>query len=287
MTDILARYDDGLVVRTMTRQEAAMAVEWAAGEGWNPGLNDAGIFFDTDPGGFMLAERGGEPLGCISAVAYGDSYGFMGFYIVRPELRGQGIGGRLAQAGLERMGGRVIGLDGVVAQQENYKRAGAVAAFTSLRQRAAGGGVDPGGWVDLAGVPFEQVAALDRACFPAPREGFLRAWIGQPGAAALGMAGGEGLVAYGVMRPCRSGFKIGPLFALEPAAADTLFAALLARAPQGAEVFLDTPLNNPRAAELVKRHGLSPVFETARMYLNGQPPWNVEAVYGITSFELG
>lgn len=287
MTEIIARHDDGLIVRTMTREEAAMAVDWAAEEGWNPGLNDAGIFYDTDPDGFLLAERECRAVGCISAVAYDEHFGFMGFYIVRPKLRGQGIGGRLAQAGLKRLGGRTIGLDGVVEQQDNYKRAGAVAAFTSLRQRAAGGGKDPGGCVDLRQIPLDKVAIFDRGCFPASREGFLRAWIDQPGGVALCMAGGGRISGYGVMRPCRQGFKIGPLFALAPTTAERLFLALLARAPQDADVFLDTPLNNLQAVELARRHGLTPVFETARMYLNGPPPWHTGRVFGITSFELG
>lgn len=31
-------------IRTMTRQEIDLAVEWAAREGWNPGPSDANAF---------------------------------------------------------------------------------------------------------------------------------------------------------------------------------------------------------------------------------------------------
>jgi GNAT superfamily N-acetyltransferase len=271
----------------MTASEAETALDWAAAEGWNPGLNDAGVFYAADPEGLLLAEREGEPLGCISAVAYGDGFGFLGLYIVRPEMRGRGVGGRLFRAGVARLGSRVIGLDGVVDQQGGYARAGFRLAFTSLRRLSRGGGDDPGGWVELGPEDFGEVAALDRACFPAPREAFLRAWTAQPGAAVLGVPGSGGLAAYGVLRPCREGFKIGPLFALEPAAGRRVFAALLHRAPPGAQVFWDTPLNNPHAVEMAEAHGLETVFQTARMYLNGQPEWRPERVFGITSFELG
>lgn len=293
---ILASRDDGVVVRIMARKELDLAVEWAAGEGWNPGLNDAEVFFQADPEGFMVAEREGELLGSISAVAYGQDYGFMGFYIVRPEYRGQGIGGLMAQTGLTRLAGRIIGLDGVVAQQESYKKAGAELAFQSFRYEAVGTGGEGGGGggyslppqvVQLSTLDFEQVSAYDQTCFPAERDAFLKAWISQPGGVALGVTDDGRLKGYGVLRPCSQGHKVGPLFADGPQQAEDLFTALLAHAPQGGQVFLDAPRNNPQASELVKRHDLMPVFETARMYLNGQPQWHAGRVFGITTFELG
>ena len=52
-----------LTIRPMTRPELDTLVDWAADEGWNPGLNDADIFWDTDPDGFIAAERGGTLIG--------------------------------------------------------------------------------------------------------------------------------------------------------------------------------------------------------------------------------
>ena len=54
----------------MTRDELATLVEWAAREGWNPGLNDAEVFLATDPEGFVAAEINGELIGGGSIVAY-------------------------------------------------------------------------------------------------------------------------------------------------------------------------------------------------------------------------
>jgi len=53
---------NAIAYRRATRDELNLAVEWAAGEGWNPGLHDADLFWDTDPDGFVCAERNGEPL---------------------------------------------------------------------------------------------------------------------------------------------------------------------------------------------------------------------------------
>jgi len=104
------------VIRTMTRQEINLAVDWAAGEGWNPGIHDADCFYAADPGGFLVGMLGDEPIATISAVKYGHSFGFIGFYIVKPEYRGKGYGIQIWNAGMESLSGRSIGLDGVVAQ---------------------------------------------------------------------------------------------------------------------------------------------------------------------------
>jgi len=47
------------------------------------------------------------------------------------------------------------------------------------------------------------------------------------------------------------------------------------------------PEPNAEALALAQVHGLSPVFETARMYAGPEPACRLETVYGITSFELG
>ena len=274
----------------MRLEDLETALEWAAREGWNPGLADAPAFFAADPQGFFLGELDGRPVATASAAAYDAGFGFAGFYIVDPAYRGQGLGMALTRRALEYMGSRVIGLDGVVAQQENYRRIGARTAFVSLRCQGRGGGQRPAGLTDLATLDPARMEALvqayDARCFPAPRAGFLRAWVNYPGGAALGVAGQGGLKGYGVIRPCRQGWKIGPLFADDPAVADLLYRGLAAAAGDD-DLFLDVPQNNPNGVELARRHALEPVFETARMYINGAPPWAERLVYGITSFELG
>jgi hypothetical protein len=66
----------------------------------------------------------------------------------------------------------------------------------------------------------------------------------------------------------------------------TLARALIASA-QGGPVYLDPPEPNAAALRLVGELGLRPVFETARMYRGPAPPLALDAIFGITSFELG
>src|SRR6185437_7815668 len=98
--------------------------EWATLEAWNPGSHDAAAFFVADPDGFFVGELNGKAVSCISCVAYGGDFGFLGQYIVRPDARGRGFGVRTWATGMDHLGGRNIGLDGVLEQQSNYERSG-------------------------------------------------------------------------------------------------------------------------------------------------------------------
>lgn len=286
---------DGYVIRRMARPELDFALGLARAEGWNPGLADAGAFWQADPQGYFVGLLDGRPVASISAVGYngdgpgpesGPTFGFIGLYIVVPELRGRGLGYRLWNAALDALKAPSIGLDGVVAQQDNYRKSGFALAMRNCRYEGTAGGAMPPGLLPLADVPMDEVLDFDRHCFPARREAFLRAWLTAPGHAALGLRRNGRLAGYGVARPCVLGSKIGPLFAEEDDDADALFHGLCAVAPQG-PVFLDVPLAHAGAVRLAEAHNMRPVFETARMYRGPAPDFDLGRVFGITSFELG
>lgn len=277
---------EDFVVRAASAGEVEMSVEWAAAEGWNPGWHDPQCFREADPGGFFIGEWRGEPIACIAAVAYDERFGFIGLYIVKPEFRGKGFGMRVWQHGMRYLGGRNVGLDGVVAQQENYKKSGFRLAYRNVRYQGLVRGIGCAQVIAAADAPFEQLLAYDRQCFPAARERFVRAWIAQPDAVAMATVEEGRVAGYGVVRRCQAGCKIGPLFADDEDVATGLFRALAASMP-GEVIVLDVPETNPAAVALAERHGMSSVFETARMYTKETPAIAVERVFGVTSFELG
>ena len=278
------------VIRRMSRDEVSLAIEWAASEGWNPGLHDAECFCMADPNGFFLGELNGQPIGCISAAAYDAAFGFIGLYIVKPEFRGRGFGLQLWNEAMQYMGNRNVGLDGVVAQQDNYRKSGFQLAYRNIRCQGSHFGKPPtplGTAVELSTLPFEDIVTFDQAFFPAPRREFLKRWIHQPDTHALGVIGDSGqIVGHGVIRTCRMGFKIGPLFAKDEQIAESLLLSL-AEYASGAPVFLDIPEVNPGAIALVKRYNMESVFETARMYTHGEPALPLHQIFGVTTFELG
>ncbi|WP_433791261.1 GNAT family N-acetyltransferase [Actinoplanes sp. CA-252034] len=294
-----------------------MIAGWAVAEGWNPGDGDESAFFPTDPGGFLVGRLDGQPITSISAIRYGTEHGFIGLYLTVPEFRGRGFGYRTWQAGVERLAGRNIGLDGVVAQQDNYRKSGFRDAWTTTRYQGVLSGLRRDSAIevtDARSVGFDDLAAYDRRHFPAARDAFLALWITLPGRRAVVARRGGTVVGFAARRPAGDVDRIGPLFADSPEIAESLLAALSVPAgvrppgPSGAQlisggtallggvvpadgdevpVMIDVPAGNQAATRLAERAGLKPAWDTARMYTGGVPEINRAGIYAVTSLELG
>lgn len=279
-------------IRLMTLADVEqIALKWAAAEGWNPGLHDAACFYQGDPKGFLVGLLDNQPVGCISAVKYGTDFAFIGLYIVRPEHRGKGYGLSLWNAAVTSLEGRNIGLDGVVAQQDNYRKSGFKLAYKTIRfeGRRSDWPVPESNinLVPIAQLPFDSLLAYDRLLFPAERPAFLRAWLNQPDACAFAAVDGTQICGYGLIRPCREGFKIGPLFADTSLIANQLLTHLCLQIPVNTPFFMDVPSVNADAVALSAHYQMHPCFETARMYTQSAPTIPLNKVYGVTSLELG
>ncbi|MGB1242971.1 MAG: GNAT family N-acetyltransferase [Chitinophagales bacterium] len=276
-------------IRTMTRPEIDIAVEWAAKEGWNPGLQDADSFYAADPNGFLIGLLDGEPIACISAVQYGNSFGFIGFYIVKPEYRGKGYGIQIWNAALKYLEGRNVGLDGVLAQQENYQKSGFELAYRNIRFEGKSKSRYPRSMalVDFSMIYFGEIQAYDSAFFPDNRDAFLQSWIRQKDSIGFGIYEEGELAGYGLIRKCRLGYKIGPLFADNAELAELLFLALTSKIPPKETFYFDTPDINKAAVSLAEKYGMTKVFETARMYNQSNPDIDLQSLFGVTTFELG
>jgi hypothetical protein len=277
-------------IRKLTLPEAETLVDWAAAEGWNPGRNDAAAFQTADPGGLLGGFLGGEMVSGISAIAYGADFGFIGLYICRPHMRGKGYGKAVWDAGMARLEGRTVGLDGVPAQQANYASMGFVSAYRTFRYSGRLGSA----YAPVAGAVgdiraftpdrLDAIAAFDAGCFPAPRRPFLERWLAPPHFTLIAAEAGA-VRGYGVARACREGFKIGPLFARVPATAECLLHKL-AQACGGA-IHIDVPESQVGFAARLRQAGLSQGFETARMYRGPAPVLALDDIYGVTTLELG
>ncbi|WP_433671420.1 GNAT family N-acetyltransferase [Nocardia sp. CA-136227] len=278
---------DDLVVSRATPGEWATVVEWAAAEGWNPGRRDTTSYFAQDPDGFFLGRVNGEPASAVSVVNYGADYAFLGFYLVRPELRGRGFGLATWEAGLKHAGNRVVGLDGVPAQQDNYRRSGFELAYSSARFIGVPRLPLPDNAVTaLSPADTAELLPYDSACYPADRPAFLTAWLDEPGHRTFARIVDGTLTGYAVLRPARDTLRVGPLFADTPADARQLLAALAAHAA-GMPLAVDVPLVNEPAVRLMEEAGLTPSFETARMYTGPVRDFRLDRVFGATTLELG
>ncbi|WP_171904104.1 GNAT family N-acetyltransferase [Streptomyces abyssalis] len=278
-----------LAVSRASSDEWLRVEEWAAEEQWNPGLGDTACFHPTDPGGFFLGRVDGSSVSAVSVVNYSPGFAFLGYYLVRPDFRGKGVGLATWEEAVPHAGTRTIGLDAVLEQQETYGRSGFSPAYGTCRYggRPASRGTPPPCVGPATEDHFDALAAYDEECFPAPRRGFLRRWLTAAAHRAHVFVRDGEPAGYGVIRQARDGHRIGPLFADTPQAAEALFDALTAHLSEDDEVHVDIPRTNEAAVSLATSRGLSPGFESVRMYKGPPPVVRAERVFGVTSLELG
>lgn len=274
-----------LEISAMQLDELRMVLGWAAEEGWNPGLDDAEAFHAADPGGFLLGRLGGQPVAAMSLVRHSPEFAFLGLYLCRPEFRGQGHGWAVWQAGMALAGHRSVGLDGVPAQQDNYRKSGFKLSHRTIRfagAAPAAGAADPLRREDVAAA-----LALDRAVQGVARAAYLGPWVGgSKTRQSVALRDGDRLAGLATIRACAEGHKIGPLIAPDTAGALKLIGGLVA--VSGArQIVLDVPERNRVALDMAEQLELAPSFETARMYKGAPPRQAVERIFGETTLELG
>lgn len=281
----------GFTITAMRDKEVAELEAWAAAEGWNPGLADLMIARATDPDAFIALRDRDELAGGGSIFSYNGRFGFMGLFIVRADLRKMGLGKLLWHWRFNRLRERLspdasIGMDGVYDLVPFYERGGFRPAYRDLRfEGTAAGAKDPDA-VLLDGTDFAELEQFDRPLVPAPRTEFLRRWIEQPGAHVVGLRESTGLAAYGVARPCRVGYKIGPLFAERADLAQRVLSTLMARI-QAHQVQMDVPEANAEAVALAGHFSLSLSFGCVRLYHGPIPDLPVHKIFAVTSLEFG
>ncbi len=272
----------------MTLADLALVLDWAAAEGWNPGLDDAEAFLQTDTDGFLMGWDGTEPVAAIAAVRNSPHFGFIGLYIVREGWRGRGLGLALWEVGLAHLGNRTVGLDAVAAQQANYARAGFALSHRIVRHYGAVAPRPASDVVPLRSGHLPALLALDREASGVDRVPYLEGWFRDTGHRRTLVLDRDGEVqGYGTIRACRSGAKVGPLHAADPHDAARILAALAVMAPTTDGFALDIPEPNYAALALARDLGLAPVFQTTRMFRGPRPEIDHAAVFGVVSLELG
>nr|WP_321446156.1 GNAT family N-acetyltransferase [uncultured Cohaesibacter sp.] len=276
------------IIRPLSEDEVAELINWAKVEGWNPGKEDAAPFYAADPEGFLGHFVDGTLVSGISCVTYGESFGFIGLYITRPDQRGKGYGIKVWNAAMERLKDRVIGLDGVPAQQANYAAMGFDTSYETARWSGLCTFLKDDRIYHVLDIDAEQltdILAYDAHAFPAPRESFLKSWLSHP-RSAFAVTKDDQITGYAVLRECEDGFKLGPLFADDEDSALQLFGAAC-NACAGAMLHLDVPDHQSQFTDFLTGQGFERGFETARMYKGGQPRLDADRIFAITTLELG
>lgn len=281
----------GFQIGQMRPRDVMVLDSWATTEGWNPGLGDLALAYALDPDAFIALYDGAELVGAGSVFRHNDSTGFMGLFIMHPDHRGRGLGAVLWKWRRDRLVARLgktatIGMDGVLEMVPFYKKGGFRRSHLNVRFQGIAQPAPPSGCLNLSEVSPEMVMAMDHGCFGSDRAGFLTAWLDRPGVIALALVEDGALAGFGVARPCKIGYKIGPLYARTPETAARILNDLSSRM-SGHQVQIDVPDQNPSAAAIFENMGWTPVFRCARLYLGPAPQADLSATYGVASLEFG
>lgn len=280
---------DNFSIRKLSRLEMKTAISWADREGWNPGIHDEECFYRADPNGFFAGLYGDKIVSIISAVKYDNNYGFVGFYIVDPDYRGRGYGLAVWEKALEYLEGYIIGLDGVPEQVENYKKSGFLYAHRNITYKGVSkkAKTEDNRVVELNINDFQMIRDFDLQFMPDSRDAFFNCWLSQNDSWILGVVEDDSMKAYGKIRKCNEGYKIGPLFAEDILKAKSVFLELQNKIPEGSSFTIDIPESNRASLKMAKDFEMEYFFETARMYKGEIPDLPLNKIFGITTYELG
>ncbi|WGH79501.1 GNAT family N-acetyltransferase [Jannaschia ovalis] len=196
--------------RRAGRADLERVLDWAAAEGWNPGLTDAAAFQAADPEGFFLTEAEGEPVAAISVVNHGPAYAFLGLYLVRPEFRGRGIGHALWRHAIRHAGDRTIGLDAVPAQQANYAASGFVASTGTTRWVGRIASTRAAGVRPVEAVEIPALVAWEGRASGCAKPAYMAPWLRGDAARRTSVVDRDGAIAgFATIRRCRTGARSG------------------------------------------------------------------------------
>ncbi len=267
-------------------------VNWAEKEGWNPGPYDAEVYWVTDPDGYYGYLHRDELIGGGSLVSYDEEFGFMGFFIVAPEYRSNGLGRNLwyhrRNTLLSRLKkGATIGMDGVLAMQDFYAKGGFEIAFRDERHEKFGETFPIHNNISsITKEDYCDIIEYDKVHFGFSRSKFLIPWLKLQGTFSFKFMENEIIKGMAILRKANHGYKICPLFADNETIAEELYKTCL-NSVKNEPVYIDIPMINESAIRLTKKYKTTYVFECARMYYGEPPKINMNNIYGITTFELG
>ncbi len=128
-------------------------------------------------------------------------------------------------------------------------------------------------------------SSLGKSCgFSRPQ--FMKPWLKLPDNKTFKYVEDRNLKGFAIVRKANKGYKVCPLFADSEIIAEELYKTCL-NSVAGEPLYLDIPVINKGAVDLITKYNATYIFECARMCYGKQPEVDINKVFGITTFELG
>ena len=166
------------------------------------------------------AELDGSVVGTVTAIAYGDTVGWIGMMLVDPQYRRRGIATRLMRRAMEALETcRTIKLDATPLGKTVYEKLGFRDEYSLVRLIRAHAPFDmpsTGGVSPLSAGNLDDISAMDKAAFGADRMNVLAPIAAVNPATAFRLDRDGVLGGYVLGRPGANFYQIGPLVADTP-----------------------------------------------------------------------
>lgn len=272
----------------MTIADVAGGFALSRAAGWNQRADDWTLLLSRNPGRFVAAvSPDGRIVGTAGAACYGTALAWVCMVLVDPKSRGHGLGTRLMEAVLARLGDvSAVGLDATPQGRPVYAKLGFAEAGTFLRMGTDGDrrSSAEGPATPLAAGDLDAVLGLDREVFGADRGEVLRWAFAQ--APAWCVRDGDRLTAYCFARGGQHSHHVGPVVAAsDESARGVLMAAL--RHAEG-RVIVDANAGHADWMAAVGALGFREQRPLIRMYRSGaRAPGRPERQFAIFGPEFG
>lgn len=253
-------------LRQMTREDIAEGMELVRAAKWNQTEADWNRFLHADKEGCFVAECKGKVCGTIATIVYADRLAWIGMVLVRPALRGRGIGTELlnlALSYLESRGPLTIKLDATPQGRPVYQRLGFEPEYEIGRwmltaaprhhsaHHATAAGNDQ--------TSFENLIAMDAELFGACRSALLHSVHNDAPEFTATSSNERELAGYTLGRHGLYADHLGPWAARDREVARRLLDRFLERSRRS-RVIIDCVKTHPFAPELLRSAG----FEFSR-----------------------
>src|ERR1051326_1198836 len=215
-----------LQLRNLTAADISFAMRLKSVAGCNQTEADWRRFLELEPGGCFVAEYESQPAGTVTAISFGERFGWIGMMLVDPNRRRLGIASALLQHAMDFLTGRnveTIKLDATPAGKTVYDQHGFKDEYLVERRLRAASPVtvNAKSCVPILPRDLDSVAEFDTDIFGADRRSLLATLLRDAPEFCLQTDGGFVMGRRGTIAP-----QIGPLVARDIAIAETLLASV-------------------------------------------------------------
>lgn len=278
-------------VRRLEARDIDAAIALTDLESWGYTRSDFRRLLALSPAGCFVADLDGEVVGVLTTTTY-DGLAFLGAVIVRPELRGRGLGRRMMEATLDHLkseGVRTVRLYAYLQAIPFYERLGFHGEYEVVRWH---GPMETGRFAAVRPVrrsDLDAIAAMDATYFGADRVRLLDRLADEFESTFLVSEARGRIRGYVVGNPSGPSCEIGPWVAdpeYEAVAMDLVRGLVLSAGVT--DVAFSGPTRNESLLEFIRARRFGEVFRALRMWwgsndFGGDP----RGVWGLGGLEKG